>query len=139
MADVDIIGAFSEYDAARLSGLSEHQIRMWDTSGFFKPSLAEQNRRLPFSRVYSFRDIVSLRVLGQLRNKHSVPLEHPRKVSERLPWIGDAEWTSWRLYVLGTRGGFKDPRDRWRKEVVSVQRVVDIAQLVSTSDTCPAV
>ena len=139
MADADIIGAFSEYDAARLSGLSEHQIRMWDTSGFFKPSLAEQNRRLPFSRVYSFRDIVSLRVLGQLRNKHSVPLQHLRKVSERLHEMGDAKWTSCTLYVLGKRVVFKDPRDQERKEVVSGQRVFDIPLKVAISDTRHAI
>jgi uncharacterized protein (DUF433 family) len=139
MADADIIGAFSEYDAARLSGLSEHQIRMWDTSGFFKPSLAEENRRLPFSRVYSFRDIVSLRVLGQLRNKHGVPLQHLRKVSERLHEMGDAKWTSCTLYVLGKRVVFTDPRDQERKEVVSGQRVFDIPLKVAISDTRRAI
>lgn len=139
MADADIIGAFSEYDAARLSGLSEHQIRMWDTKGFFKPSLAEQNRRLPFSRVYSFRDIVSLRVLGQLRNKHGVSLQHLREVSEKLHEMGDAKWTSCTLYVLGKRIVFNDPHDQRRKEVVSGQRVFDIPLRVAIADTRDAI
>lgn len=139
MAEAEIIGAFSEYDAARLSGLSQHQIRMWDRTGFFKPSLAEVNRKLPFSRVYSFRDIVSLRVLGQLRNIHKVPLQHLRKVSEKLHDMGDAKWTACTLYVLGRRVVFTDPRDQMRKEVISEQRVFDIPLRIAISDTRQAI
>ncbi len=139
MAEAEIIGAFSEYDAARLSGLSQHQIRAWDRTGFFKPSLAEENRRLPFSRVYSFRDIVSLRVLGQLRNTHKVPLQHLRKVSDKLHEMGDAKWSTCTLYVLGRKVVFTDPGDQMRKEVVSGQRVFDIPLHVAISDTRQAI
>lgn len=135
MAEAEVIGAFSEYDAARLSGLSQHQIRMWDRTGFFRPSLAETNRRLPFSRVYSFRDIVSLRVLGHLRNTHKVPLQHLRKVSDKLHEMGEAKWTACTLYVLERRVVFDDPRDQKRKEVVSEQRVFDIPLRIAISDT----
>jgi len=139
MAEAEIIGAFSEYDAARLSDLTLNQVRRWDRIGFFKPSLAEENSRQPFSRVYSFRDLVSLRVLGQLRNKHGVPLQHLRKVSEKLHDIGDAKWTHTTLYVLGKRVVFTDPRDKMRKEVVSEQRVLDIPLRVAITDTREAI
>lgn len=139
MSEAEIIGAFSEHDAARLSGLSEHQIKLWDRTNFFKPSMAEENRRLPFSRVYSFRDLVSLRVLGHLRNTHKVPLQHLRKVSEKLHDMGDAKWTATTLYVLGRRVVFTDPRDEMRKEVVSGQRVFDIPLRVAISDTRQAI
>ncbi|MBL9045957.1 MAG: DUF433 domain-containing protein [Tabrizicola sp.] len=135
MSEAEIIGAFSEYDAARLSGLTQNQIRLWDRTGFFQPSLAEENRRLPFSRVYSFRDIVSLRVLGQLRNAHKVPLQHLRKVSDKLHDMGEARWTATTLYVLGKRVVFTDPRDEMRKEIVSEQRVFDIPLRIAISDT----
>lgn len=139
MSEAEIIGAFSEYDAARLSGLTQNQIRLWDRTGFFQPSLAEVNRRLPFSRVYSFRDIVSLRVLGKLRNVHKVPLQHLRKVSDKLHEMGEAKWTATTLYVLGKRVVFTDPRDEMRKEVVSEQRVFDIPLRVAISDTREAI
>lgn len=139
MAEAEIIGAFSEYDAARLSDLTLNQIRRWDRIGFFTPSLAEENRRQPFSRVYSFRDIVSLRVLGQLRNRHGVPLQHLRKVSEKLHDMGDAKWTHTTLYVLGKKVVFTDPRDDRRKEIVSEQRVFDIPLRVAISDTRQAI
>lgn len=139
MPDAEIIGAFSDYDAARLAGLTQSQIRLWDRTGFFTPSLAEENRRLPFSRVYSFRDIVSLRVLGQLRNAYKVPLQHLRKVSDKLHDMGEAKWTSATLYVLGKRVVFIDPRDERRKEIISEQRVFDIPLRVAISDTRQAI
>ncbi|WP_158965013.1 DUF433 domain-containing protein [Chachezhania sediminis] len=139
MEHENVIGAFSEADAARLSGLSVGQLRSWDRKGFISPSFAEDNRRLPYSRVYSFRDIVSLRVLGQLRNTYKVPLQHLRKVSDNLSHLGDSKWTSATLYVLGKKVVFTDPRSDKRVEVVSGQRVFDIPLRVVISDTKKAV
>lgn len=134
-----VIGAFSEADAARLSGLTVGQLRSWDRKGFIQPSYAEVDRSLPYSRVYSFRDIVSLRVLGQLRNTHKIPLQHLRKVSDTLDHLGDARWTATTLYVLGKRVVFTDPRTEDRVEIVSGQRVFDIPLRIVISDTRKAV
>lgn len=139
MSQDTIIGAFSEADAARLSGLSLAQLRSWDRKDFIKPSYADDDRRLPYSRVYSFRDVVSLRVLGQLRNKHKIPLQHLRKVSASLAHLGDAKWTATTLYILGKKVVFKDPRSEERVEVISGQRVFDIPLRVVISDTKKAV
>lgn len=139
MSQETVIGAFSEADAARLSGLTVGQLRSWDRKGFIQPSYAETDRSLPYSRVYSFRDIVSLRVLGQLRNVHKIPLQHLRKVSETMAHLGDARWTATTLYVLGKRVVFTDPRTEKRVEVVSGQRVFDIPLRVVISDTKKAV
>lgn len=139
MKDGEVVGAFSEEAAARLSGLSLSQLRMWDKTGFIRPSFADENRRQPFSRVYSFRDIVSLRVLGQLRNTHGVPLQHLRKVSDKLHDMGEAKWTATTLYVLGKRVVFTDPRTQERQEVVSGQLVFDIPLRVAISDTKQAI
>lgn len=139
VSEADVIGAFGEDAAARLSGLSLAQLRMWDRTGFMRPSFADENRRQPFSRVYSFRDIVSLRVLGRLRNELGVPLQHLRQVSEKLASMGDAKWTATTLYVLGKRVVFDDPRSKERKEIVSGQRVFDIPLRVAISDTRQAI
>jgi uncharacterized protein (DUF433 family) len=135
----NVIGAFSESDASRLSGLSVGQLRGWDRKGFLTPSYAEADRSLPYSRIYSFRDIVSLRVLGQLRNAYGIPLQHLRKVSDTLAHLGDSKWTATTLYVLGKRVVFTDPRDAQRVEVVSGQRVFDIPLRVVISDTRKAI
>ena len=139
MKQEKVIGAFSEADAARLSSLSVGQLRAWDSKGFLKPSYAEVDRHLPYSRIYSFRDIVSLRVLGQLRNTHKVPLQHLRKVFDTLAHLGDAKWTATTLYVLGKRVVFTDPANAQRVEVVSGQRVFDIPLRLVISDTRKAI
>jgi uncharacterized protein (DUF433 family) len=139
MDDNNVIGAFGEEDAARLTSLSVGQLQLWDRSGFLKPSYAPEDRHLPYSRVYSFRDIVSLRVLGQLRNAYKVPMQHLRKVSYTLAHLGDAKWTAATLYVLGKRVVFTDPRTNEFKEVVSGQRVFDIPLKAAISDTRKAI
>jgi uncharacterized protein (DUF433 family)/DNA-binding transcriptional MerR regulator len=135
----NFIGAFSETDAARLSRLSVGQLRSWDRKGFVQPSYADSDRSLPYSRIYSFRDLVSLRVLGQLRTVYKVPLQHLRRVSEMLAHLGDSKWTATTLYVLGKRVVFDDPRSSQRTEVVSGQRVFDIPLRVVVSDTKKAI
>jgi uncharacterized protein (DUF433 family)/DNA-binding transcriptional MerR regulator len=135
----NVIGAFSETDAARLSRLSVGQLRSWDRKGFVQPSYADSDRSLPYSRIYSFRDLVSLRVLGQLRTVYKVPLQHLRRVSEMLAHLGDSKWTVTTLYVLGKRVVFDDPRSSQRTEVVSGQRVFDIPLRVVVSDTKKAI
>ena len=52
------IAAFSEEHATRLTGVTKSQLRYWDRTNFFVPSYAEENRRVVFSRVYSFKDIL---------------------------------------------------------------------------------
>jgi uncharacterized protein (DUF433 family) len=139
MSEADnIVGAFSEEQAARLSGVSLNQLRRWDSDDFFRPSYSDE-KGVPFGRIYSFRDIVSLRVLNDLRNKKKIPLSHLREVSRKLSHLGDKKWTATTLYVLGRRVVFTDPRTNLRQEVVSGQRVLDIPLRVVISSTRRAV
>lgn len=129
-----LINAFSDATTARLVGLSIGQLRQWDKDGFFRPSLGEENRRLPYSRVYSFRDIVSLRVISTLRNEHKVSLQHLKKVAERLKSLGDDAWSTTTLYVLNKKVVFDNPSSGQREEIVSKQRVLEIPLRVVASD-----
>lgn len=58
----DAVAAFGEEHASKLTGISMSQLRYWDRTDFYSPSYAEANRRLPFSRVYSFKDIHRLQL-----------------------------------------------------------------------------
>jgi len=89
--------------------------------------------------VYSFRDIVSLRVLASLRLEHRVSVQHLRKVSERLAHLGEDRWTSTTLYVLGRRVVFDDPATHQRQEVVSGQRVFEIPLKVAVRSAREAI
>jgi DNA-binding transcriptional MerR regulator len=83
MSDRDasvVVSAFTEDQVERLTGVTKRQLRYWDRTGFFAPSLAFEDRSQPFSRLYSFRDVVSLKVLNALRNDGHVPLPQLREV-----------------------------------------------------------
>ena len=93
------ISAFTIDQAARLAGLSEVQIRRWDETGFFSPSFALENRRRPFSRIYSVQDLIGLRALAQLRDR-GVSVQKLRKARDYLRSLSDADtWAGRRFWV----------------------------------------
>lgn len=139
MSSADLIGAFGEDDVMRLTGVSVGQLKAWDRAGFLVPSFRSGDAHQPYSRIYSFRDIVALRVLNSLRNEHRVSLQHLRKVSRKLAGLGNDRWTSTTLYVLGRKVVFDDPTTLERREVVSGQRVLAIPLKVAASDMRQAI
>lgn len=100
--------AFNADHVCRLSGLSQRQLAYWDTTGFFSPAYAEQDRRLPFSRVYSFQDIVGLRTIATLRKSFDVSLQELRHVARWLKEHPADSWANLTLYVVGRRVYFDD-------------------------------
>jgi len=89
----NVIAAFSEKQVERLTGLTSGRLRYWDNTDFFKPSLGDDNRRVAYGRVYTFKDVATLRVLATLVNRHKIPLQHLRKVREKLADMGENRWT----------------------------------------------
>jgi len=130
-----IISAFSEDQVQRLTGISKRQLRYWDRTGFFRPSLAEENRRIAFSRIYSFTDVVSLRVLNVLRNQYGVSLQHLRKVAKELPQMSEEKWGSTELFVLNRRVVFVEPETIQYREIVGKQYVIGIPLRMVVSET----
>jgi uncharacterized protein (DUF433 family) len=135
MASENVVGAFSEEQAAAISGLSVYQLRAWNRDGFFHPTFGANEKGMPYGRLYSFRDLVALQVLDDLRNRKQIPLSHLREVSEKLAELGSAKWIATTLYVLGKRVVFRNPRTNAREEVVSGQRVFDIPLRVVARST----
>jgi DNA-binding transcriptional MerR regulator len=72
----------------------------WDRAGFFSPEYADKNRRLPLSRLYSFEDIVGLKTLAQLRDRHHVTMKVLRKVADELSSETARPWSDLRLTAL---------------------------------------
>jgi uncharacterized protein (DUF433 family) len=130
----EIIGAFTEEQAERLTGVTVHRLRHWDKTGFFAPSLAADDRRLPFSRVYSFRDLLSLQVLRALRDDAGCSLQHLREVRDKLSHLGDDPWVRTRLYVLRKKVVFYDEEKEELREPVSGQTVLQIPLRVIMAD-----
>lgn len=135
----NVVMAFSEEDAVRLTGISLRQLRYWDRTGFFRPAFAAENRRVAFSRIYSFKDLVSLRVLNALKNQFQVSLQHLRQVSQKLAHLKDERWTKTTLYVLNRKVVFSEPETGKPREIVSGQYIVPLPLEIVIADTREAV
>ncbi len=120
-----IIAAFSEEQVERLTSLTQGQLRYWDKTGFFAPKFANENRRRAYSRLYSFKDVVALRTISILRKQYNVPLQHLRKVAEKLSHLKDDLWTKTKLFVLNRKVIFHEPGTDRPREVVSGQYVIE--------------
>jgi len=122
----DVISAFSEEQVERLTGLSKAQLRYWDRTVFFAPTYMDETRRAAYSGVYSFTDLLALRTLSILRNQYSVPLQHLRKVAEKLSHLESRLWTATTLYVLNKKVSFHEAGTAQPREIVSGQYLVPI-------------
>ncbi|MEX0865417.1 MAG: helix-turn-helix domain-containing protein [Acidimicrobiia bacterium] len=58
--------AFTAEQACRLSGCTHHQLRYWDRVGLVSPSVQGSGGRPGVRRLYSFRDLVALKVVQEL-------------------------------------------------------------------------
>lgn len=95
--------AFSAWQVCRLTGITARQLSYWDSTDFFSPTYAEDSRRSPFARVYSFRDVVGLRALAQMRKRHRIPLQHLRQVGAYLTERYDEPWSRLTFYIVERR------------------------------------
>jgi uncharacterized protein (DUF433 family) len=104
-----LIAAFSEDHVERLTGLTKGQLKSWDRAGFFRPHYAYANRHAPYSRVYSFQDVVGLRTIAVLMKEYRISLQKLRKVAEELVKRGYDHWADVKLYVLKGQVHFRRP------------------------------
>lgn len=57
---------FTSHQASRLTSCTPRQLRYWDQVGLVKPSVQRTGGRPGVPRMYSFRDLVALRVVRSL-------------------------------------------------------------------------
>jgi uncharacterized protein (DUF433 family) len=134
-----VVAAFTEDQANRLTGVSLRQLRYWNQDGFFKPSLEMDGDGDPSLRLYSFRDLVCLKIISQLRNESRVPLSNLKEAKERLAHLGDDVWAKTTLYVLNKRVVFENPDTGEKEDVANGQGVLQIPLKVVTGDMVEAV
>lgn len=120
----NVIAAFSIEQVATLAGLSYDRLTRWDSEGFFVPSLASENRKVPYSRIYTFEDVVSLRTLSILRSK--VSMQHLRVAADVLKKHAGKPWSELALYVLNREVHFTNPSTQEIEGTVGGQRVLPI-------------
>lgn len=103
------IFAFGEDHVSRLTGLSVGQLRAWDRRGFFTPHYAYEDRRAPYSRVYSFQDVVGLRTIAVLKQRHRISLAELERTAAKLQARGYKHWADVKLYVVKRQVHFQVP------------------------------
>ncbi|MBB4633134.1 DUF433 domain-containing protein [Sphingosinicella soli] len=95
-----VLRAFSVDHAARITQISKSRLTRWDRLGFFSPELADEaDRGNPYSRIYSFNDLVGLRTLAILTEKYRVPLNELRTAYELLKRHSGYPWSEIKLTV----------------------------------------
>src|SRR6266576_4591358 len=140
MSDLDnVITAFSAEQVERLTGLSKSRLLYWDRTGFFAPAYADDNRRSPYSRIYSFRDVVGLRTLFKLTEEFGCSVQHLRKVAAKLSHLANNLWSTQVLYVLNKRVVWNEAGTGKLREVLSDQYVNGLALGEVISDMRQAV
>ncbi len=72
-----VVKAFTTREAQQLTGLTARRLQYWDETDFIRPSIAARKGR-GSPRLYSFRDLVQLRVAAMLRS--SLPLQALRRL-----------------------------------------------------------
>lgn len=127
-----VVAAFTEAEVQRLTGISQRQLRYWASDDFYTPSLKVEDRELPTMRLYSFRDLVCLKVINALRNNSKVPLQELKRTKERLAHLGDDLWAKTTLYILGKRVVFDNSETGEKEEASSGQGVLRIDLQVVT-------
>jgi uncharacterized protein (DUF433 family) len=103
----EVLG-FTIDQTARVTGLSQRQLRYWNKTGFFPPGFMGEKPGFGLS-LYTFRDLVGLRALAELRKTQGISLQELRKTADGLAERHKTPWASLTLYVAEMRVYFDDP------------------------------
>ena len=74
---------FTSHQACRLTGCTPRQLRYWDQVGLVKPGVRQTGGRPGVPRLYSFRDLIALRVVKSLLDG-GMSLQRVRRAYEYL-------------------------------------------------------
>lgn len=119
-----VIAAFSPDQVALLTGLTKRQLAYWDKTGFFRPQYVSDNPRAPYSRIYSFLDLVGLRTLSVLKNAYGVSMHHLKEVADKLSKHTDRPWSEIKLAVWNRQISWIEPDTGKTAAVISGQYVI---------------
>lgn len=81
---------FTAEQTCRLTNCTPHQLRYWDRVALVKPSVQATGGRPGVRRLYSFRDLVALRVVRSLTD-NGMSLQRVRRAWDYLRRQGDME------------------------------------------------
>lgn len=82
--------AFTAQDACRFTGCTHHQLRYWDRVSLVSPTVQGTGGRPGVRRLYSFRDLVALRVVKSLLD-NGMSLQRVRRAWDYLRRNGEMD------------------------------------------------
>jgi DNA-binding transcriptional MerR regulator len=82
--------AFTSKQASYLSDCTSHQLRYWDKVGLVTPSIQSSHGKPGVPKLYSFRDIVSLKVIKTLLD-NGMSIQRVRRAWRYLTRNGDLQ------------------------------------------------
>jgi DNA-binding transcriptional MerR regulator len=83
-----------------VTGLSKLRLERWDRLGLFSPEAVDpEDKGNPYSRVYTFNDLVGLRTLAILVGRYRVPLSEIRSAYKKLAQMVKNPWADTPLSV----------------------------------------
>ena len=85
-----VLEGFTAAQACELTACTQHQLRYWDKVGLVKPSIQTTDGRPGRRRIYSFRDLVGLRVVKSLLD-NGLSIQRVRRAWDYLRRTGDMD------------------------------------------------
>jgi uncharacterized protein (DUF433 family) len=98
---------FTAEQVSRLTGLPVRVLREWERTGLFTRHFGSDNGRRPSRRLYSFRDLVELRALAELRKR--LPRKELGKLAAWLREYGDRSLAELGVYLSDGKVEFAAP------------------------------
>lgn len=119
--------------AARLAGVSERRLVAWDRTGLVSPSIRRKLTDRNIVRLYSFQNLVELRVLRALHERN-LSSQNIGRVMRRLRSQGYAAPLRQLVYaVSGREIFFQHPDGDWeggrRSDLVVLHEVLDLEKI----------
>jgi uncharacterized protein (DUF433 family)/DNA-binding transcriptional MerR regulator len=97
--------------ATKVGGISHRQALTWAKNGILVPSRVYVTDYRPYTLLYSFDDLVALRVISILREQYGLSLQAARAASDAIRATPKTDWNDQPLWVLDKRVHISDPLD----------------------------
>lgn len=95
--------------ATKIGGISHRQALAWAKNGVLVPSRVYMTDHRPFTLLYSFRDLVALRVISILREHYGLSLQEATVASDYIREFPDAPWNELPLWLVNKSVRVADP------------------------------
>lgn len=95
--------------AMKIGHISHRQALAWAKDETLVPSRIYVTDHRPYTLLYSFTDLVALRVISVLREQHGLPLQDARLAANYLRNHPDVPWDQLQIWVVDKRIRTADP------------------------------